>query len=345
MSPDRPVRNFIWQASKLLLLVKNSQHIATHLPVPNLGRGPPILEQGQLFIQHAKTDKSISTTSMFTLTSRITVQELIDRLRPCAVSRWYLLYGGKILEPDAFIPAHLRECTLDLVGTLLCGSDRGAASVGDALADDANDDNVHMNDDPGLDGTSLGNDPPDLSDFDRAKARRWCQDLLNLGWLHTGVECIGHFVLLFNLTESQALTLISEHLYGSSLKEESPDELLLGLASRYWEDWSEFPVDSNTSPPTTKVMWKELRSELQEVFSHTVGASSNEPNTAQEDRHNKNAKGLPKPFSPGWHINPSAHPGDTLVLTNLTLATSGPLTRALDNANIPPGMRGTWKTA
>ena len=31
----------------------------------------------------------------------------------------------------------------------------------------------------------------------------------------------------------QALTLISEHLYGSSLKEESPDELLLGLASRY----------------------------------------------------------------------------------------------------------------
>jgi len=36
---------------------------------------------------------------------------------------------------------------------------------------------------------------------------------------------------------------------------------------------------------------------------------------------------------------------DTLVFTNLTLATSGPLTRALDNANIPPGVRETWQTA
>ena len=88
-------------------------------------------------------------------------------------------------------------------------------------------------------------------------------------------------------------------------------------------------------------MWKEFRLELQEVFSHTVGASSNEPNIAQEDRYVKNAKGLPKPFSPGWHANPSAHPMDTLVFTNLTLATSGPLTRALDNANIPPGVQGT----
>jgi len=92
-------------------------------------------------------------------------------------------------------------------------------------------------------------------------------------------------------------------------------------------------------------MWKEFRLELQEVFSLTVGASSNEPNIAQEDRYVKNAKGLPKPFSPGWHANPSAHPMDTLVFTNLTLATSGPLTRALDNANIPPGVRGTWQTA
>ena len=69
-------------------------------------------------------------------------------------------------------------------------------------------------------------------------------------------------------------------------------------------------------------MWKELRLELQEVFSLTVGASSNEPNTAQEDRYDKNGKGLPRPFSPGLHANPSAHPEDTLVFTNLTLATA-----------------------
>jgi len=179
------------------------------------------------------------------------------------------LIRGKILEPDAFISAHLQERTLDLVGTLLGGSDRGAASAGDALADDADDDNIHMNDDPVLDGTSLGHDPlaDDLSDITRAQARRWCQDLLNLGRFHTGAECIGMLSLLFNLTESQTLTMISVHLYGSSLKEESPDELLLGLANRYWEDWSEFLVDSNTSPPTNKAKWKELHLELQEVFS------------------------------------------------------------------------------
>jgi len=85
--------------------------------------------------------------------------------------------------------------------------------------------------------------------------------------------------------------------------------------------------------------------ELQEVFSLTVGASSNEPNTTQEDRYDKNAKGLLKPFSPDWHANPSAHPMDTLVFTNLTLATSGPLPWALDNANIPPGVRGTCQTS
>jgi len=326
---------------------ENSQRTATQLPAPDLGWGPSFLQQGQLFIRHAQTGQSISTTSTITLASRITVQELIDRLRPEAVSRWCLLYGGKVLKPDSFIPAHLRERTLDLVGTLLGGSDRGTASAGDALADDADDDDIHMNDDPALDNTSRDNDPlsDDLSDIARVQARRWCQDLLNLGRLHTGVEFIGMLSLLFNLTESQALTLISEHLYGSSLKKESPDELLLGLANYYWEEWSEFLVDSNTPLPTNKAMWKELRLALQEVFSLIVGASSNEPNTTQEDRYDKNAKGLQKPFSPSWHANPSTHPKDTLVFTNLTLATSGPLTRALDNANIPPGVRGTWQTA
>jgi len=204
-------------------------------------------------------DQSISTTSTITLTSRITVQELIDRLRPEAVSRWYLSYRENVLEPGSFISAHLRERTLDLVGTLLGGSDRGTASVGDALADDAVD--IHINDNPASDDTSRDNDllSADLSDISRAQARRWCQDLLNLGRLHTEAEWIGMLSLLFNLTESRDLTLISEHLYGSSLKEESPDELLLGLANRHWEEWSDFLVDSNTPPPTNKAMWKELR--------------------------------------------------------------------------------------
>ena len=214
----------------------NSQRTATQLPAPDYGWGPPFLQQGQLFIRHSQTGQSISTTSTITIASQTTFQELIDRLRPEAVSRWYLLHGGKVLEPDSFIPAHFRERTLDLVGILLGGSDRGTASAGDALADDADDDDIQMNDDPDLDNTSRDNDPLSdaLSDIARAQARRWCQDLLNLGRLHTGAECIGMLTLLFNLTESQALTLISEHLYGSSLKEESPDELLLGLANRYW---------------------------------------------------------------------------------------------------------------
>ena len=92
---------------------KNSQRTATQLPAPDLGLWPPFLQQGQIFIRHAQTGQSISTTSTITLTSRITVQELIDRLRPEAVSRWYLLYGGKFLEPDSFIPAHFRGRTLD----------------------------------------------------------------------------------------------------------------------------------------------------------------------------------------------------------------------------------------
>jgi len=175
-----------------------------------------------------------------------------------------------------------------------------------------------MDDDAGQDGTSPGDDSPadDLSDMGRARARGWFQNLLNLCRLHTGAECIGHFTEHFNLTESRALTLIFGHLYGSSLEEESPDELLFGLASRNWEDWSEFLEDSKTTPPTTNAMWSELRLELQEVFSLTVGASSNEPNTAQEDNYDKSAKGLSNPFSPGWHANPSAHPCDTLILSH-----------------------------
>jgi len=94
-----------------------------------------------------------------------------------------------------------------------------------------------MDDDAGQDGTSPGDDSPadDLSDIGRARARGWFQNLLNLCRLHTGAECIGHFTEHFNLTESRALTLIFGHLYGSSLKEESPDELLFGLACRNWE--------------------------------------------------------------------------------------------------------------
>jgi len=117
------------------------------------------------------------------------------------------------------------------------------------------------------------------------------------------------------------------------------------MASYHWDDWSEFLEESKTPPPSTKAMWTEFHLELQEVITLTVGATSNEPNIAQEDRYDKCAKGLDKTFSPSWHTNPSALHCDTLILTNLTLATSGPLTQALDHANIPPGMRGTWKTA
>ena len=75
---------------------KNSQRTATQLPAPDFGWGPPFLQQGQLFIRHAQTGQSISTTSTITLASRITVQELIDRLRPEAVSRWYLLSARRL---------------------------------------------------------------------------------------------------------------------------------------------------------------------------------------------------------------------------------------------------------
>jgi len=102
MSPDRPGGNFVWEAFKLLLLVKNSQGYS-QLPVPNLGIGPPALCQDQLFVRHAKTDKNISTTSTVTFKSQLTVRELILKIRLGATHRWYLMYGGKLLEPDVLI--------------------------------------------------------------------------------------------------------------------------------------------------------------------------------------------------------------------------------------------------
>ena len=65
-------------------------------------------------------------------------------------------------------------------------------------------------------------------------------------------------------------------------------------------------------------------------MSLRVGALSNVPNIIQEDRYDKCAKGLPKTLIPGWHANLSALHCDTLILTNLPLATLGPLNRALD---------------
>ena len=169
----RQTRGQLHMSSLQIALAGQDLPAHHHLPASSKSwTGPPALDLSQLFIKHAQPGKGISTTSSFTITSRITVRELIDRLRLGAVSRWYLLYGGKILEPDALIPAHLRERTLDLVGTLNGGSDRGSASAGDDPADDADDNNVNMNNDADLDGTSPGNDSPadDLSDIKRAKA-------------------------------------------------------------------------------------------------------------------------------------------------------------------------------
>ena len=220
MSPGRPLGNFAWEASETLSLVKTLQPVDTHLPVPNPGQGPPALDRGQLFVRHALTDTGICTISTVTPTSRLTARELIDRLRPGAVHRWYLLYGGKILKPDVLIPAHLRNKTLDLAGNV----NGGSASGGVALDGDDSEEpdlgrDIVMDDDSDNDDTLPGDNSPahDVSDLDRTRARGWCQDLLNLGQLHTRAECIGLFTKLFNLTEAQALAVISEHLYGSSL--------------------------------------------------------------------------------------------------------------------------------
>jgi len=136
MGPDRPLRNFGWEASKLLSLVQtlqlsvqlkpillystglinnNNQTLPPRtgllgrpLPVPNHGQGPPALDRGQLSVRHASTDTRISTTSTITFTSRVAAQELTDRLRPGAVhTEMEPAVRGKILKPDVLIPAHL----------------------------------------------------------------------------------------------------------------------------------------------------------------------------------------------------------------------------------------------
>ena len=129
MSPDRPIGNFVWQASELLLLVKNSQGYAQP-SFPNLGIGPKALCQGQIFVRHAKTDKNISTTSTVTFKSQLTVPELILKFRLGATHRWYLMYEGKLLKPDVLIPAHLRNRIIILVGTRE-GLGKIPASTGD----------------------------------------------------------------------------------------------------------------------------------------------------------------------------------------------------------------------
>ena len=158
--------------------------IAQH-PVPNFGQGPPALVRGQVFIRHAEKGNKRSTTSTVTFTSQLTTRELIARLRLYATHRWYLLYGGKILEPDAFIPAHLRGQTLDLAGTLKGGLGKDPAPIsdgpgentqGEGMEDASNKDALPGND------TSVD----ELPNLDRVIAWRWCRDLINPDQPHPG---------------------------------------------------------------------------------------------------------------------------------------------------------------
>jgi len=56
IGPDRPLGNYIWEASKLLFLVNNrpgpAQFHVTQPLAPTLGQGPLALCQGELFIWH-----------------------------------------------------------------------------------------------------------------------------------------------------------------------------------------------------------------------------------------------------------------------------------------------------
>jgi len=304
MGPDRPLQNFIWESSKLLTLVQNSQRPRS--PNPGDVRSAKGRFQGEIFIRHPPGPGD-RVTKVVKFSRGQTGRDILEQIHHIVGDDWYLLYGGKILDLDATLPYWFRDKTLDLMGTLKAGSPTDPDGVGEAG-------DTHMegggagSGGPGVRGSpdgaagddemawdeeeATGEEQDGPSDLDRTRARDWCQELLNIGQLNTNAECIAMLSELFNLSEHKALTLISEHLYGSVTRSPSLVSQLRALAAKFEQEWQTFLEESGTPHPTTITMWAELCRELVEIMELTIG-----------------------------------------------------VTRALDNMNIPPGMRGTWGTA
>jgi len=304
MGPDRPLQNFIWESSKLLTLVQNSQRPRS--PNPGDVRSAKGRFQGEIFIRHPPGPGD-RVTKVVKFSRGQTGRDILEQIHHIVGDDWYLLYGGKILDLDATLPYWFRDKTLDLMGTLKAGSPTDPDGVGEAG-------DTHMegggagSGGPGVRGSpdgaagddemawdeeeATGEEQDGPSDLDRTRARDWCQELLNIGQLNTNAECIAMLLELFNLSEHKALTLISEHLYGSVIRSPSLVSQLRALAAKLEQEWQTFLKESGTPHPTTIAMWAELCRELVEIMELTIG-----------------------------------------------------VTRALDNMNIPPGMRGTWGTA
>ena len=351
MGPDKPLRNFIWESSKLLSLVQNSQRPRHKAYGRSLGT---------IFIRQPPGPGE-RTTRVVEFYAGQTGRNILTRIRPGAEDDWYLLYGRTVLDLDATLPHWLRDTTLDLMGRLRAGNPENAGEAGGADDTPMEEEGADLGG-PGVRGPQggpavdedeespdeeedAGDDQDGPSDLDRSRARDWCIELLSIGQLDTNAKCIAMLSELFNLTERKASTLISEHLYGSATRAPSLISRLKALAKRFEQEWQKFLDESRTIQPNTGAMWSELSRELAALMELTIGAASRMPSFAKSARFDRCSSGIPRPVNPSWSQNPGLTHSETLVFTNLTLATVGPLTRALDRMNIAPGMRGTWNTA
>jgi len=189
-------------------------------------------------------------------------------------------------------------------------------------------------------------DDDHLSAGARKSATEWVNYLLSISRLQCDQSAVALLARQEDITEDQASRLIQETLWpGAHIPPRTRTELLQEVAKTFPEAMKEFlKRGSSTAMPEEEGEWAELDELLDRLCLHTIKTVAKIVNQARIHKLEFGEDGEPRRTDETTTFLPGKCVTETLVISNLSIASRQPLIRFLQHLNLSPGLKGGWPT-
>lgn len=171
------------------------------------------------------------------------------------------------------------------------------------------------------------------------EARHYLNHLQALTTLTEDQTTIQRLVLTFGLSESDAIALIQEIRYGKDGPPPSRVDRLQEVGNVFPDEFGDFLKDSDQKLPCTLTEWTALDALLERLMEHTIHTISKWENMARVYRWSYGSDGRQRPTHLR-HLSKHNSVKETVILSNLTVSTKGPIIAALLGLGIEPFLKG-----
>jgi len=254
---------------------------------------------------------------------------LADRLQVLAADIRLLHWGQELQEEAKLIPAN---STLHIMLRLK----GGVLSSGKAWITDADKSNA----------THSASWDDHLSESARKSSTEWVNHLLSINLLQYDQPAVAQLARQEGITEDQASRLIQEALWpGTHAPPRTRTERLQEVSKTFPEAMKDFlKRGGSKSLPEEEGVWAELDELLDRLCLHTIKTVAKIVNLARLHKLEFGEDGALRRTDDSTMFLPGRCVTETLVVSNLSIATRQPLITFLNSLNLKPGLKGGWPT-